>query len=66
MGTTNWIARKKNGISKIFTILSQQIISGKLLHSNFNPPLKLLFCSPITASNNLLLKICCESVVKML
>ena len=31
MGTTNWIAMKKNGISKIFTILSQQIINVKLL-----------------------------------
>ena len=65
MGTTNWIARKKTD-KQDFSILSQQIISGKLLHSNFNPPLKLLFCSPITASNNLLLKICCESVVKLL
>ena len=34
--------------------------------SNLNPPLKLFFYSPILTNNNLLLKIYCKNIVKIL
>ena len=34
--------------------------------SNLNSPLKLFFYSPILANNNLLLKIYCENITKIL
>ena len=34
--------------------------------SNLNPPLKLFFYLPILTNNNLLLKIYCENIVKIL
>ena len=37
-----------------------------VISSNLNPPLKLFFYSPILTNNNLLLKIYCENIVKIL
>ena len=43
-------------------MLSQQIISGKLLLVQIQPTIEITF---LLTNNNMLLKICCESVVKM-
>ena len=51
----------KKGINKIFMMLSQQIISGKLLLVQIQPTIEITF---LLTNNNMLLKICCESVVK--
>ena len=45
------------------TIFSQQIQVGRLQVFSVNPPLKLLSCPLVTASNNLSHKICYENVV---
>ena len=54
----------------LFAILSQkshQNLMWKVVtSSNLNPPLKLYFYSPILANNNMLLKIYCENIMKIL
>ena len=51
----------------IITTLSQQILGDRLLQVfNFNLLLKLLFCLQVSARNNLSLKICCKSIMKIL
>ena len=53
-----------------FAILSQEshqnLIWKIVTSSNLNPLLKLYFYSPILANNNMLLKIYCENIMKIL
>ena len=50
-----------------FAILSQEshqnLMQKVVTSSNLNPPLKLVFYSPILTNKNLLLKIYCENIV---
>ena len=56
-------ACEKGYVHNIFTINHRWLA---IISYNLNLSLKLLFAPPITPYNNLPLKICCESVMKML
>ena len=48
-------------------ICCKNIVDVALLNSfNLNPPLKLLFCTPITANNSPSLRICCVDNILLL